>query len=226
MVILRTICWALLFILKLRFPPGQSLVDTDSRFYWLMPAYSIGAAVTLHMFFHTTTVLTGLTDQTDTLRKIQQTAAVIWYDISVSIWCNGLPTLYQFHIRDQQRYVCVLNRTVAVCKNRYDMAFAGIDSTDITLQAMPYLRLIHDRCCSHMMLPYTALTSSPIHSVTNMLYSGIATISWRNLILGLTVGVGYCLCWARRHKNVKQGRKYTAVLAMLCYYIALPVSLK
>ena len=27
MVILRTICWALLFILKLRFPPGQSLVD-------------------------------------------------------------------------------------------------------------------------------------------------------------------------------------------------------
>ena len=27
MAILRTICWALLFILKLRFPPGQSLVD-------------------------------------------------------------------------------------------------------------------------------------------------------------------------------------------------------
>ena len=27
MAILRTICWALLFILKLRFSPGQSLVD-------------------------------------------------------------------------------------------------------------------------------------------------------------------------------------------------------
>ena len=142
-----------------------------------MLAYSIGAAITLHMFFHTITVVTGLTNQTDTLMRIQQTAAVIWHDISVPIWCNGLPTLYQFHIRDQQRYVCVLNRTVSACKNRYDMAFAGIDSTDITLQAMPYLRLILDKCCSQMMLPYTALTSPPIHSVTNTLYSGIATIS-------------------------------------------------
>ena len=143
---------------------------TDSRFYRLMPAYSIGAAVTLHMLFHTTTVLTVLTNQTDTLIKIQQTAAVIWYDISVSIWSNDLPTLYQFHIWDQQRYVCVLNRTVVVCKNRYDMAFAAMGSTDITRQAIPYLSLIHDKCCSQMMLPYSALTSSLIHSLTNMLY--------------------------------------------------------
>ena len=164
-----------------------------------MPACSIGGAVSLHMFLHTATVLTGLTNQTDTLIKIQQAAAVIWYHISVSIWCNGLPALYQFHIRDQQRYVRLLNRTVGVCKNRYDMA-------------MPYLSLIHNKCCSQMLLPYTALTSSPMQSVTNMLYLGIATISWTNLILGLIVYGGYCLCWARRHKSVKQGRKYTELM--------------
>ena len=33
MAILRTICWALLFILKLRFPPGQSLVDILKKRY-------------------------------------------------------------------------------------------------------------------------------------------------------------------------------------------------